>query len=256
MAISSPTLSGLKIDFYESASTLLGRCADFGGHFNLERDDAIEEIVIGITTTRYKRLQGIWFITAKGLCRGFVGDSLSKRPDQKVSNVALTSRSGMILRDRLAWSFDLGQNSSGDTGIEPIYSQKVELGRSEMLRTLYPTLDWTQAPASYTQLRPTPSPTTSRYPFVSSQLLSDDDDIYRDTKILSIRIYFNAFLQGVSNSSFARASNAHQGILSAHKRPLSSPRSVSSLLKSSSMYRRCLSQGIKRYSFRQQNQGE
>ncbi|KAL8786433.1 MAG: hypothetical protein Q9195_008203 [Heterodermia aff. obscurata] len=191
--ISSPVLKGLKVDFSDGASTLLGRCADLGEHFDLEGEDVIEEVVIGITKTRYKTLQGIWFITAKGLCKGFVGDSLSEQPDQNLSNVSLTSKNGMILRG-LAWSFDLGQSSSGDSGIQPIYSAR---DRSELLRTLYPSLDWTRAPASHIQLRPTPSAKTSPYPFVSSQLWSDDDGIYRDTNITSIKVYFNAFLQGV-----------------------------------------------------------
>ena len=194
--ISSPVLSGLKVDFYEGASTLLGRCAGFGEHFDLEGEDAIEEVVIGMTTTRYKILQGIWFITTKGLCKGFIRDSLSEKPDENLSNVALTSKSGLILRG-LAWSFDLGHSSSGDSGIQPIYSLNAELDHSELLRTLYPTLDWAQAPAPHIQLRPTPSPIRSRYPFVSSQLSSDDDGIYRDTNITSIKVFFNAFLQGV-----------------------------------------------------------
>ena len=206
--ISSPVLSGLKIDFYEGTSTLLGRCAGFGKHFDLEREDAIEEVVIGMTTTRYKTLQGIWFITAKGLCKGFIGDSLSENPDENLSNDALTSKSGLILRG-LAWSFDHGQSSSGDCGIQPIYSRDAKLELSELLRTLYPILEWAQAPAPHIKLRPTPSPITSRYPLVSSQLSSDDDGIYRDTNITSIKVYFNAFLQGVR---FVYRSGQHRSI--------------------------------------------
>ena len=193
---SPPVLSGLIIDFHDGGSTLLGRCTDFGESFDLEEGDHVQQVIIGQATTKSRTVEAVFFITARGLNRGFSGDKLVDQEEVDLIRTTLVSKNGLTLTG-IAWSYDLGHSSSGDDGIQPIYSQATHIDRSELLSTLYPSIDWLQAPASHVQLRPIPSVKASRYAFTTTQLPTDEENIYPDTDITSIRVYFNAFLQGV-----------------------------------------------------------
>ena len=197
--VSSPILSGLRIDFYHGKSNLLGRCSDFGQSFHLEEDDKIQAVVIGQAENTHKTIESIQFITVKGLDKSFSSEGIIKKPDRDGTLTHLAS-SGLLELIGLAWSFDLGPAYSGDNGIQPIYCHKTGIAQTGPLRSLYPSIEWAQHPTSHIQLRPIPSIKASRYPFTSSQLTCDDETTYCDTNITLITVYYNAFLQGIQFS--------------------------------------------------------
>lgn len=197
--VSSPVLSGLKVDFYHAASTLLGRCSDFGQSFDLDKGDRIQEVVIGQADNMHKTIESIHFITENGLLKGFSGEDITEKPDKNLTSTHIAS-GGLLELIGLAWSFDLGPAYIGDNGIQPVYCHKAEIKQTGLLRDLYPSIGWAQPPASHIELRPIPSIKANLYPFSSSQLPSDDERTSCDTKITLIKVYFNAFLQGVQFS--------------------------------------------------------
>ncbi len=97
----------------------------------------------------------------------------------------------------MAWAFDIGWGTTGDQGIQLLYLTKTDTIESDVQHTLYPSLSWAHAPPSEVLLRPVPAMEANIYPIGSSLSSSDDLDTFPDFKLSSIRVYVNAFLQGI-----------------------------------------------------------
>ena len=196
---SSIELIGLKIEYYHDQSlvTLLGRCDILGPSFNIAKNDRISKIGLGgIFTNSCKELQKITeiiFTTAKGMAIGFRGQELISSPIDGGHHVTFQSRCGFELAG-LVWSFDLRQGSATDHDIQPLFSLRPEDPQSErtnIQKLLYPSQPWTYNLPGPVRLRPIPSKTGNYYPI--TPLLLDSTH-----HIVSIRVFFNVFLQGIS----------------------------------------------------------
>lgn len=98
----------------------------------------------------------------------------------------------------LAWSFGIEGGATGNHSIQPLYLSKADTNHVIVQHELYPPLCWAHSPPSEVLLRPVPAVPANLYPYTSSLSSSDDLDMFSDFRISSIRVYFNAFLQGIT----------------------------------------------------------
>ena len=199
--MSPPELVGVKFDMHDGLpSKLLGRCSSYGPSFELDKTDRIVEIAIRLTSTpRPRIIEEVVFATKQGIRKGLKGDTLIEESRSK--DVRIIKSISKLTLGGLAWSFDLGASYIGDHGIQPLYLPVAEMAfakaSSGLASSLYPSIEWTQRPPPHLHLRPIPDIKSNRHPLTSSLHANDDETVLSDTKIISIRIYFNAFLQGI-----------------------------------------------------------
>lgn len=189
---------GIIFDVRGSGPTLLGRCTSLGPSFELGDDDFLTGVTIGTHETQRSRiLKEILFHTRQNLCIGFKGDKIATSYSVDCEKRFLKSTQDLCLVG-LIWSFDLGPGSTGDHGIQPLYRR---LNRDQSLdnsqHELYPSLIWARPPPPGLQLRPIPEMRSNRFDFTSSLAPEDDIDQMADYSLTAIRVYFNAFLQGI-----------------------------------------------------------
>lgn len=191
-------IMGIKFDVQGSKPILLGRCTSLGPSFELDDDDCLTGIIIGTKETQRSRiLKEVLFHTKRNLCIGFKGGKIATSYSVDCEKRSLKSTRDLCLVG-MAWSFDLGPGSTGDHGIQPLYRRlNHEKNLDNLQYDLYPSLIWARSPPPGLQLRPIPEVRSNRFEFTSSLAQEDDIDLLADYNLTAIRVYFNAFLQGI-----------------------------------------------------------
>ena len=193
-----PTLTGVRFDVDTRFPKLLGRCSSFGPSIEFEDGDRIVGISIGLqVSARSRCIEEIIFISRLGVRKGFRADKLIE--DHKCQYRHLLRPSPNCELVGFVWSFDLGPAYIGDQGVHALYRcQKSELdAKEDFMPTIYPSIIWSKAPPPNVQLRPIPCSRTHSQQLDSSLRIDDDDKFFADNNLILIKIYFNAFLQGI-----------------------------------------------------------
>lgn len=190
-------LVGLLIESLDRQPVLLGKYRVLGPYFELEDHDSIVGFTVRLGQIGNEQpIEEIIFVTNNGDRKGFCGDKLtSESEDSKEIQVFKSSKD--LSLGGLIWSFDIGWNTAGDHGIQPLYFSTTDTVHANIQHILYPSLVWARAPPSNILLRPIPAMEAELYPVTSSLFSSDDLNTFSDFKISSIRVYFNTFLQGI-----------------------------------------------------------
>ena len=112
-------IAGLKFDIPNQSSTLLERCATLGPGTELDNDDSIAAVHVGLKKVgKANFVDEFIFRTRHGLCEGFGGGSLVT--EGGISDATrLCPTDGMALVG-MAWAFDFGYSSNRDHGIHPL----------------------------------------------------------------------------------------------------------------------------------------
>ena len=189
-------IAGLKFDIQNRSSILLGRCAALGPGIELDNDDSIAAVHVGLKKVgKVNFVDEIIFHTRHGLCKGFRGGSIVN--EGGISDATrLCSTDGMALVG-MAWAFDFGYSSNGDHGIHPLYRVRLVEVLGFAVDAIHATLEWVQPPPSGLQLRPLPAADEVRAPLASSLFETDRPEDFPDSNIVSIIVYYNSFLQGI-----------------------------------------------------------
>ena len=189
-------IAGLKFDIKNRSSTLLGRCAALGPGIELDNDDSIIAVHVGLKKVgKADFVDEIIFRTRHGLCKGFRGGSIVT--EGGISDaIRLCSTDGMALVG-MTWAFDFGYSSNGDHGIHPLYRVRSAEVLGFAVDAIHATLEWAQPPPSGLQLRPLPAAEEIRAPLASSLSETDYPEDFPDSSIVSIIVYYNSFLQGI-----------------------------------------------------------
>ena len=111
---------GVKFDFKGRPSGVLGRCTTLGPAFNIDHDDKIVEVDVGLGIDgKTEFVDEIIFQTRAGVRKGFKAGNLVTTA--KASNCTnLKSSAGMDLVG-ITWAFGFGFNPTGDHCIRPLY---------------------------------------------------------------------------------------------------------------------------------------
>lgn len=190
-------LVGLKFDFTDSTSAQLGRCTSLGPHFEIGDGDFIFGVAIGLAILRESSLiEEVIFTTKRGISRGFRGTNLLSSSSEPEKTRLLRSGRNLELVG-MTWCFDLGPEHNGDHGIQPLYRASAEGNQLDVQGILYPSMKWTRPPPANLQLRPIHRMKPNDFPLTSSLSSSDDPEKFSDFNLVSIRVFFNAFLQGI-----------------------------------------------------------
>ena len=191
-----PVFTGLMFRLADGHSRLLGRCTTFGPSIALDPTDRITQISVGFNLALRKQiLEEVIFETRQGVKKGFGGTELIV--DHKSQHVQVLRSANELKLSGMTWAFDLGFTYEGDQGVQGLYCDESNVGTKTIIPTLYPTITWSQPPPSHLRLRPVPEGGSCLYGFESSILSNDVERQLTDTNIISIQIYFNAYLQGV-----------------------------------------------------------
>lgn len=196
---SNHNLVGLKVNYCRKSLSpaLLGVCAVFGPTIELSQSDHVVKVQIGLSQGSHsgepRTLNQILFTTRHGMVKGFRDDKIIDSSVESDHQVVLHSSDCLELIG-LTWPFDLRHNLAADHGIEPIYTieQKPEdfYTNAKIQETLYPSHSWMHSISSCIQPRPIPAKEGYYHPLVPLLLPST-------CCIISIRVFFNAFLQGL-----------------------------------------------------------
>ena len=192
-----PVLTGVKFDTSIGFPKLLGRCTSFGPSFDIEEADRIVGISIGLQISKRSRsIQEILFTFESGVRKGFRVHRLIE-DHQCQDRQVLSSSQGCKLVG-LVWSFDLGPAYNGDQGVQALYRLDKTQPTEDFVPTLYPSITWNKPPPQNLQLRPIPGSKVDSRGLNSSLRIDDDPKVFADNHLTSIKVYFNAFLQGIT----------------------------------------------------------
>ena len=195
----SSSLVGLKIEYRQSPSpaSLLGRCEKLGPSFYMNEDDRIIKVELRFMASYSMKeattINEVVFTTQQGMIKGFKDNEVIDSDGQGDHQVVLESSSCLELIG-LAWSFDLRGDLAADHGIQAVYARPraPEGSHSELIniqKMLYPSLAGIHDLPPFIQPRPIPAKEGKVYPIIPLLLHSI-------CHIISIRVFFNAFLQG------------------------------------------------------------
>ena len=200
---STHNLVGLKVTYRRKSllPTLLGRCTVFGPTIELSQSDNIVKVQMGLSSGSQpgepRTLDQILFATQQGMVKGFRDGKIIDSSTSSNDQVVLNSSHRLELIG-LTWSFDLTHSLVADHGIAPVYTIKQEPEDSytsytnTMIQdTLYPSHSWTHSISACIQPRPIPAKEGYYYPLTPLLLPST-------CSVVSIRVFFNNFLQGLS----------------------------------------------------------
>ena len=200
---SSRDLVGLKVSYRRKSllPALLGSCTVFGPTIEFSQSDDIVRVQIGLSSGSRpgepRTLDQILFTTRTGLVKGFRGDKVIDSSTSSNDQVVLHSSDYLELIG-LTWSFDLTHTLTADHGIAPVYTIKHEpedsctnYTNTKIQDTLYPSHSWMHSISACIQPRPIPAKEGYYYPLKPLLLPST-------CPVVSIRVFFNNFLQGFS----------------------------------------------------------
>ena len=191
-----PSLTGVKFDTDLGLPKLLGRCSSFGPCIELEVTDRIVGISIGLQLSERSRfIQEIIFISKFGTHKGFRAGKLIEHHECQSRHILESSINyGLV---GLVWSFDLGPAYIGDQGVQALYRFYETQPEEEFVPILYPSTKWNKPPPPNLQLRPIPYQKMHSHELESSLGLDDSHEEFTDQNLTLIKVYFNAFLQGI-----------------------------------------------------------
>ena len=200
---SSQKLVGLKVIYRRKSvlPVLLGNCTVFGPTIELSQSDDIVKVQIGSSSGRHpgepRDLKQILFITQQGTVKGFGDGGIIDSSTSSNDQVVFTSGDCLKLIG-LTWSFNLTHSSTPDHGIAPVYAITQEPEKSytnhsntKIQHTLYPSHSWMHSISACMQPRPIPAKEGYYYPLTPLLFPST-------CSVVSIRVFFNSFLQGFS----------------------------------------------------------
>ncbi|KAF6232736.1 hypothetical protein HO173_008950 [Letharia columbiana] len=192
-----PALTGVKFDTTSGSPMLLGRCTSFGLSIDLENADKIVEFSIGLQISeRSRSIQEIMFIFKSGIRKGLRADRLIEDHECQHRQVLRSGTSCDLVG--LVWSFDLGPAYIGDQGVQGLYRLNANQPKEDFMPTIYPSVNWSKPPPPNLQLRPIPCSKVHSHRLHSSLRIDDDYEALLDSNLTSIKVYFNAFLQGLT----------------------------------------------------------
>ena len=191
-----PTLTGVKFDTNIGFPKLLGRCSSFGPSIEFEAADRIIGISIGLQISeRSRTIQEIIFISKSGIHKGFKADRLIEDHECQCRHLMRSSTSCDLVG--FVWSFDLGPAYIGDQGVQALYRFHGNEPEEDFMPIVYPSITWNKPPPPNLKLRPIPSSKMQSHQLDSSLGIKDDHEAFADHNLIMIKIYFNAFLQGI-----------------------------------------------------------
>lgn len=192
-----PALTGVKFNTISGSPKLLGRCTSFGPSIDFENADKIVEISIGLQISeRARSIEEIMFIFRSGIRKGFRADRLIEDHESQHRQVMRSGTSCDLVG--LVWSFDLGPAYIGDQGVQALYHLDKTEPEEDFMPTIYPSINWSKPPPPNLQLRPIPCSKVHRHRLHSILRVDDDYGALSDSNLTSIKVYFNAFLQGIT----------------------------------------------------------
>ena len=200
---SSHDIVGLKVSYRRKSisSALLGSCTVFGPTIEFSQSDDIVKVQVGLSSGSHpgepRSLNQILFTTRKGTVKGFRDDKVIDSSTSSNDQVVLNSSDCLELIG-LTWSFDLTHSSAADHAIAPVYTIKQEpedsytsYANTKIQGTLYPSHSWMHPISACMQPRPIPAKEGYYSPLAPVLLPST-------CSLVSIRVFFNNFLQGFS----------------------------------------------------------
>ena len=191
-----PTLTGVRFDTDFGLPKLLGRCSSFGPSIEFEAADRIVGISIGLQISeRSRTIQEIIFISKSGIRKGFKADRLIEDHECQCRHFIRSSTSCELVG--FVWSFDLGPAYIGDQGVQALYRFHDNEPEEDFMSIVYPSITWNKPPPPNLKLRPIPFSKMHSHQLDSSLGLEDNHEAFADHNLIMIKIYFNAFLQGI-----------------------------------------------------------
>ena len=191
-----PTLTGVRFDTDIGFPKLLGRCSSFGPSIELEAADSIIGISIGLQIAeRSRTVQELIFISKFGIHKGFNANRLIDDHECQCRHLMRSSTSCELVG--LVWSFDLGPAYIGDQGVQGLYRFHEKEPEEDFMPIVYPSVTWNKPPPPNLKLRPIPFSKMHGHQFVSSLGTEDNHETFADHNLIMIKVYFNAFLQGI-----------------------------------------------------------
>ena len=200
---SSHNLVGLKVNYRRKSllPVLLGNCTVFGPTIEFSQLDDIVNVQIGLSSESHpgelRTLDQIIFTTRQGMVKGFKDDKIIDSNTCGNDHFVLDSSDFLELIG-LTWSFGLTHSLAADHSIAPVYTIKHEpedsctsYTNSKIQDTLYPSHSWMHSISACMQPRPIPAKEGYYYPLTPLLLPSA-------CSVVSIRVFFNNFLQGFS----------------------------------------------------------
>ena len=192
----SSDIVGLKFDFTNQTSTVLGRCTSLGPVIDVDDNDGIAEVHIAFRKDdKADVIDEIIFHTQQGLYIGFrAGNIVNQRGELKPTSLFSSNDMSLV---GMTWAFDFGFSPRGDHGIQPLYKITSEKVPAPKVGAMDSSLPWIDPPPADLQLRPAPSRGVISSSLASTLIEVDNPEDFSDLDIVAIQVFFNSFLQGI-----------------------------------------------------------